>query len=48
MCGFAELAALVDAGRMFRDVEGIAALELIDGRAAALTREHLGVRPRRG
>ncbi|AGL25626.1 oxidoreductase [Mycobacterium tuberculosis CAS/NITR204] len=28
-----------------RDVEGIAALELIDGRAAALTREHLGVRP---
>lgn len=45
VCGFAELAALVDAGRMFRDVEGIAALELIDGRAAALTREHLGVRP---
>ncbi len=27
------------------DVEGIATLELIDGRAAALAREHLGVRP---
>jgi len=37
------LEALVDAGRMFRDVDGIAALELIDGRAAALTAEHLGV-----
>lgn len=43
VCGFAELEALVDAGRSFRDVDGIAALELIDGRAAALTREHLGV-----
>ena len=43
VCGFAELEALVDAGRIFRDVDGIAALELIDGRAAALTREHLGV-----
>src|SRR5271166_1695742 len=45
VCGFAGLAALVDAGRMFRDVDGIAALELIDGRAAALAREHLGVIP---
>jgi FAD/FMN-containing dehydrogenase len=45
VCGFAELDALVDAGRTFRDVDGIAALELIDGRAAALTREHLGARP---
>lgn len=43
ICGFAELDALVDAGRAFRDVDGIAALELIDGRAAALTGEHLGV-----
>lgn len=42
-CGFADLEALVEAGRVFRDVDGIAALELIDGRAAALTREHLGV-----
>lgn len=44
ICGFADLEALVDAGRAFRDVDGIAALELIDGRASALTREHLGVR----
>jgi FAD/FMN-containing dehydrogenase len=43
VCGFADLDALVDAGRTFRDVDGIAALELIDGRAAALTAEHLGV-----
>lgn len=43
VCGFADLEALVDAGRTFRDVDGIAALELIDGRSAALTREHLGV-----
>lgn len=45
VCGFSDLEALVDAGRMFRDVDGIAALELIDGRAAALAREHLGVIP---
>jgi FAD/FMN-containing dehydrogenase len=43
VCGFADLEALVDAGRTFRDVDGIAALELVDGRAAALTAEHLGV-----
>ncbi len=43
ICGFADLDTLVDAGRRFRDVDGIAALELIDGRGAALTREHLGV-----
>lgn len=43
ICGFADLDALVAAGRIFRDVDGIAALELIDGRAAALTREHRGV-----
>ncbi|OBF93894.1 oxidoreductase [Mycobacterium sp. 852014-52450_SCH5900713] len=43
ICGFDDLAALVEAGRTFRDTDGIAALELIDGRAAALTGEHLGV-----
>lgn len=43
ICGFADLDAVVAAGRTFRDVDGIAALELIDGRAAALTREHRGV-----
>lgn len=43
ICGFYDLADLVDAGRTFRDTDGIAALELIDGRAAALTGEHLGV-----
>jgi FAD/FMN-containing dehydrogenase len=39
VCGFDDLDALVDAGRRFRDLEGIAALELIDGRAS----EHLDV-----
>ena len=34
---------LVAAGREFRDIDGIAALELIDARASALTAEHLGV-----
>jgi FAD/FMN-containing dehydrogenase len=43
VCGFADLEALVDAGRMFRDVDGIAALELIDGRGGLLTGKHLGV-----
>ena len=45
VCGFGELSALVDAGRLFREMDGIAALELIDGRAAALADEHLGVPP---
>jgi FAD/FMN-containing dehydrogenase len=45
VCGFDELSALVDAGRLFRELDGIAALELIDGRAAALAEEHLGVPP---
>lgn len=44
ICGFADLDALVDTGRVFRDIEGIAALELIDARASALTAEHVGVR----
>ncbi|AWV48839.1 oxidoreductase [Mycobacterium leprae Kyoto-2] len=43
VCGFSDLGALVDASRAFRDVYGIAALELIDGRASSLIREHLGV-----
>jgi FAD/FMN-containing dehydrogenase len=43
VCGFDELGALVDAGRLFRDLDGIAALELIDGRAGALADKHLGV-----
>ncbi|WP_454561559.1 FAD-binding oxidoreductase [Mycobacterium haemophilum] len=43
VCGFADLEALVDTARTFRDVDGIAALELIDGRASALTRQHLAV-----
>jgi FAD/FMN-containing dehydrogenase len=45
VCGFDELDALVDAGRMFRDLDGIAALELVDGRAGALADEHLGAPP---
>ena len=43
ICGFADLNALVEVGRTFRDTDGIAALELIDARASALTFEHLGV-----
>jgi FAD/FMN-containing dehydrogenase len=45
VCGFDELSPLVDAGRLFGELDGIAALELIDGRAAALAEEHLGVPP---
>ncbi|CAM4259387.1 putative FAD-linked oxidoreductase [Mycobacterium basiliense] len=45
VCGFADLEAVVEAGRAFRDIDGIAALELIDGRAAELTAERLGVSP---
>ncbi|WP_422748297.1 FAD-binding oxidoreductase [Mycobacterium sp. WMMD1722] len=40
VCGFARLDALVDAGRMFRDLADIAALELIDAGAAVLAAEH--------
>jgi FAD/FMN-containing dehydrogenase len=43
VAGFDDLDALIDAGRRFRDADGIAALELIDSRASALTAEHLGV-----
>ena len=43
ICGFDDLDALVETGRAFRDIDGIAALELIDARASALTAEHVGV-----
>jgi FAD/FMN-containing dehydrogenase len=43
ICGFDDLDALVETGRAFRDMEGIAALELIDARASTLTAEHVGV-----
>ncbi len=43
ICGFDDLDALVETGRAFRDADGIAALELIDARASALTAEHVGV-----
>src|SRR3954452_5864697 len=43
ICGFDDLDALVETGRAFRDMDGIAALELIDARASALTAEHVGV-----
>ncbi len=43
ICGFADLDALISVGRVFRDMEGIAALELVDARASALTAEHVGV-----
>jgi FAD/FMN-containing dehydrogenase len=43
VAGFSDLDALIATGRRFRDADGIAALELIDSRASALTAEHLGV-----
>ena len=43
VAGFAELTPLLELGREFRDADGIAALELMDARATALTAEHLGV-----
>jgi FAD/FMN-containing dehydrogenase len=43
VCGFTTLDALVAAGRGLRDTDAIAALEMIDRRAAALAAEHLGV-----
>ena len=43
ICGFDDLDALVETGRAFRDMDGIAALELIDARASALTAEHVGM-----
>src|SRR5262245_48853643 len=43
VCGFAGLDALVAAAQQFRDLDGIAALELIDARACAVTAERLDV-----
>lgn len=43
ICGFADLDALVSAGRELRELESIAALEMMDGRAATLAAEHLDV-----
>jgi len=43
ICGFADLDAAIESGRVFREMDGIAALELIDARASALTAEHAGV-----
>ncbi|HME50314.1 FAD-binding oxidoreductase [Mycobacterium sp.] len=43
VCGFAGLPALVAAGRSFRDLDGIAALEMIDATGTAITAERLGV-----
>jgi FAD/FMN-containing dehydrogenase len=43
VCGFAELPALVAAGRSLRDLDGIAALEMIDARATAITAERFDI-----
>jgi FAD/FMN-containing dehydrogenase len=43
IAGFDDLSDLIDVGREFRDADGIAALEVIDARASALTAEHAGV-----
>ncbi|MCX6482746.1 MAG: FAD-binding oxidoreductase [Mycobacterium sp.] len=43
LCGFTDLQSLVSAGRTFRDIDTIAALELIDGRAVTLAAENLGL-----
>jgi FAD/FMN-containing dehydrogenase len=43
VAGFADLSDLVAVGRVFRDIDGIAALELIDARALELTAQHLDV-----
>jgi FAD/FMN-containing dehydrogenase len=45
IAGFDDLDALIAVGRDFRDTDGIAALELIDARASALTAEHMGIGP---
>ncbi len=43
VAGFADLADVAAAGQVFRDLDGIAALELIDMRALELTAAHLNV-----
>ena len=41
VCGFTDLDSLIQLARFFRDLDGIAALELIDGRAVELAAQHL-------
>jgi FAD/FMN-containing dehydrogenase len=43
VCGFPDLEGCVSAGRSLREVESIAALELIDGRAAAVAADRLDI-----
>jgi FAD/FMN-containing dehydrogenase len=43
VAGFADLSDVVTAGQFLRDLDGIAALELIDARALQLTAQHLDV-----
>jgi FAD/FMN-containing dehydrogenase len=43
VAGFADLSDVVAAGQVFCDLDGIAALELIDARALQLTAQHLDV-----
>ncbi len=43
LCGFDDLSTLIAAARALRDVDTVAALELVDGRGAALAAERLGV-----
>lgn len=43
LCGFSALDELVSTARRLRDIDTIAALELVDGRAAALAGQHLGL-----
>jgi FAD/FMN-containing dehydrogenase len=45
VCGFAGLPALVAAGQSFRDLDGIAALEMIDASGIAITAERLDIAP---
>jgi len=43
LCGFADLNSLIEDARQFADDSNIAALELIDGRGAALAAQRLGI-----
>lgn len=43
LCGFADLDSLIACARQFADNSNIAALELIDGRGAALAAERIGI-----
>ena len=41
VCGFTDLDSLIQLARFFRDLDGVAALELIDGRSVELAAQHL-------